>query len=524
MATQWEKLCGDTSRFAVKVSFAPDPDEGEAIDPDVSVSWGGFQIWVHGRNLCAHQEEGERIEFAHWYLLPLFEWFVAHWNPLLHEERLPARNAAESAWASLRETRFPPPAVDLDEHRAQAWEHDWQQWWRRHALRAAQEGGLFPDVLLRRCRDAIEVSWGSTPRFGMPGHFVFEAAASGCAALEPRHVAEPVHDLLTDAGEYLASIAPDSDRIRTLNRGVRALRTPHKEERLGWLAGLGMDAGAVRTGWSRVRSYVREHSQTLRRSMLATSGDSKLVVEGACQAALMFGTLAPDVRKDDVLQLAEVMQTLHQPTEPSSPSPITSMCRAVPLDHSEGPAWYQGYRLAEDFHEQLGVAGAREGGVDVDRVLVELGVQVLDLDLTDKTIRGVAIAGPRYRPGIACNRINPFNRQAFGKRFTIAHELCHLLFDRDAGQRLAVASGPWAPVGIERRANAFAAMFLMPIDLVRDAVAALSEPLESQSGVMAVASRLDTGFTSTLRHLKNLGFIDEHDEQRISAEHHSSIH
>lgn len=67
---------------------------------------------------------------------------------------------------------------------------------------------------------------------------------------------------------------------------------------------------------------------------------------------------------------------------------------------------------------------------------------------------------------ILVNLRNSANAHTFGRRFTLAHEFCHLLFDRDVGAHLAIASGPWAPHDVERRANAFAAMFLMPNGLV----------------------------------------------------------
>lgn len=111
MTVQWERLAGDTGRFWIRLAFAPDPDDGRAVAPDMSHSWGSFQLWVDGRNLCAHSEEGERIESVHWYLLPLMEWLARNWNSLLHEERLPVKNVGGNAWASLRRTRFPPVAV-----------------------------------------------------------------------------------------------------------------------------------------------------------------------------------------------------------------------------------------------------------------------------------------------------------------------------------------------------------------------------------------------------------------------------
>ena len=523
MPIRWEKLAGDTSRFAVKMAFAPDPDDGQGMDPDVSVSWGGFQLWVEGKNLCAHQEEGERTDYVHWYLLPLVEWFARQWNPLLHEERLPARNVADTAWASLRQTRFPPPAIELEEGSASAWESAWHGWWRRHAIRAAREGGLFPDVVLRRSRDEIEVSWGGSRSQGMPRHFSFDAG-SGFASFRPGEVAEPLYDVVSGAGEYLACLAPESERLRKLNRKIRALRTPNREERLGWLAGLGVDERAVRQGWKRVKRHLAERPKTHQSSMLAASGHSKLVVEGACHAALMFGTVAPDIRKEDVLQLADAMIEFHLPTDHASKARITSICQAVPVDDSGGPPWSQGYRLAEELHEHLDSEFAAGDSVDIERMLARLGVRVVNLNLTDEAIRGVAIAGPRYRPGIACNGRSRFNVHPFGRRFTLAHELCHLLFDRGTEQRLAIASGPWAPISIERRANAFAAMLLMPTEMVRRAVSARSAPLESQAEVAVVARRMNTGFISTLSHLKNLGFIDETTEQQIEAERQSYIY
>ena len=176
MATHWERLAGDTSAFAIKIAFMDDPDEGSGASSDESLSWGAFQLWVDGWNLCAHLEEGERVEWAHWYLLPLLEWFVREWNPLLHEERLPCE-AADEAWAGLRETRFPLPA--LDEARRSMWESSWHGWWSRHAMHAAREGGIFPDVVFRRFQDSIELSWGDSRGQGVPNHVTFAVRPGG---------------------------------------------------------------------------------------------------------------------------------------------------------------------------------------------------------------------------------------------------------------------------------------------------------------------------------------------------------
>jgi hypothetical protein len=105
MTVRWEKFTGSTDVFAIRLSFSPDPDEGIAIDPDESASWGRLQLWVKGQDLCAHVDQGELLEGVHWYMLSFLEWLVAAWNPLLHEERLPNRNIGDTAIESLAITR-----------------------------------------------------------------------------------------------------------------------------------------------------------------------------------------------------------------------------------------------------------------------------------------------------------------------------------------------------------------------------------------------------------------------------------
>ena len=347
MATHWERLAGDTSAFAIKIAFMDDPDEGQGASADVAHSWGAFQIWVNGWNLCGHLEEGERIESAHWYLLPLLEWFVRQWNPLLHEERLPCEPADE-AWAGLRGTRFPPPA--LDEARESAWESAWHGWWSRHAIQAAREGGIFPDVIFRRVQDSIEVSWGDSRSQGVPNHVNF-VLRPGAVRFEPKSVAEPLYDALEGAAAYLSSVAPRSSRISDLKRAVRRLRTRQKDSRVMWLAGLGVDKESVRRGWNRFKRQIAALPKPQQNVLLATSGRSQLVVEGSCHGALMFGSLAPNVAKSDVMVLAESLLGLT--SRDGESEAMASRCRAEPVGDSDDLPWQQGYALAEELQNDL---------------------------------------------------------------------------------------------------------------------------------------------------------------------------
>ena len=519
MTIRWERLAGDTRVFALRMAFAPDPDDGRYIHPEVGLSWGSFQIWVEGRNLCAHLEEGERIDSVHWYLLPVLEWFTRHWNPLLHEERLPVKTEGDTGWTSLHATRFPPQAIEDDEQRASEWESAWQDWWIRHALRAAREGGLFPDVVIRRYRDSVEVSWGPIRSEGAPYRFDSTESA-GFSRLPPQAVAEPLHAMLSGASEHLSSLASESCRIEALSRNLQALgdSSGHDEDydqRLMWIAGLGTNELTVRAGWQRALSHLAGLAEAPRRAMLEV-WESPLVVTGSCQAALMFGSVAPDIREQDVLHLAQTMVDLYSPDGDSAA--IRTICHAAPIEEPLPPAWSQGYELAEELHERFDGKFIEDESVDIEGLIETLGVTIEELGLSDDRVRGVAIAGPQHRPGIVVNSRHVVNTDSAGRRFTLAHELCHLLFDREAGRRLAIASGPWAPRDVERRANAFAAMLLMPVSLVQRAVSRLTVSLATREGVLMVRDQLQVGRSSVLSHLKNLGFIDESDQQRIEDE------
>ena len=521
MTTRWERLAGDTGVFALKLAFASDPDAGRGIDPETGASWGSFQIWVRGRNLCAHREENERIDSVHWYLLPLLEWFARNWDPLLHEERLPAKNEGETAWESLQATRFPPPAIEDDEGKASTWESGWHGWWSRHALQAARDGGLFPDIVFRRLRDRIEVSWGAVRTAGMPDHYRFTESERGADCLPPQSVAEPLHDVLSQAREYLSSKIPDSKRIETLKRKLRGLKAAGKarddarERRLAWLAGLGTTGRGVRAGWRRAVENLSDLEAPPRQAMLKTL-ETPLAITGSCHAALMFGSLAPDVTEADVLKLARATVGLHAPG--GEAAAMGGMCRGSAHRGVRLPPMGPGIRIGRGgpraFRRRLR-AGER---VDAERLIEALGVHIDELKLSDEKVRGVSIAGPQHRPGIFVNGRHASNGHEAGRRFTLAHELCHLLFDREQGRALAVASGPWAPRAIEQRANAFAAMLLMPASLVKRTLAKLAGAVDTKEVVNAMAERLGAGRRPVLNHLANLGFVDETDRRQLEGQ------
>ena len=203
---------------------------------------------------------------------------------------------------------------------------------------------------------------------------------------------------------------------------------------------------------------------------------NELVITGAAQAALMFGSLSPSIDATDARKLAEKLVQFYDPSGESSD--LSRFVQDVPVEWSDERAWKQGYQLAESCLEAMDGSFGGEVPVPVERFFDYFGITVERIELHDRSIRAVALAGPRHRPAVLVNENVPY-RSAQTRRFTLAHELCHILHDRNYGARLALASGPWAPVDVEKRANAFAAMLLMPADLVRSVVRNLTTRLDS---------------------------------------------
>jgi Zn-dependent peptidase ImmA (M78 family) len=513
MGTRWQLQLGNTTRFALLIAFEDDPDDGAGATREMAASWGAFQIWVRGQNLCAHTEEGETVTSVHWYLLPMLEWIAENWQPLLHEEKLPVRNAADDASEALYCTAL--PAVTMAEDAARSWETNWYAWRSRHALEACREGGLFPDVVFRRFRDRVEVSWGEAQLAGAPQDFKF-LSSRGVERLVPNDVAAPLFNVLQSAVQFLADEFSASARLKSLVQRVEMIRSVSNDERLAWMVGLGQTWSEMRGNWNLLRKQVSKIPNAANALWENLHGD--LVAEGSCQVALMFGSSAPMLQMEDVLQLAQRGIEQYVPSGHVEPRSLTRLVREqfVPLDRRV--AFEDGYRLAEEFLQLFKVDLENSEQVDVEAILRRLKIDVDNLKLRDSGIRAIAMAGPHHRTAIMVNTNNIFNSGSAGRRFTLAHELCHILHDRDVGRELSLISGPWAPLAIERRANAFAAMLLMPVLLVKRAISELSMHEDTAEGVRTIARRLGTSASATVEHVGNLQQWDDATRERVRAE------
>lgn len=483
---------GDKEHFAVRIELLPDPDEGRFSSPEETLSWGRFDIWVQGRNLCAPHG-------ATWYLLPLFEWFVRNWDALFHESKLPVLSDNESSpWAQRDgDTRSFPYLSDDEADRRESL---WYEWSLRHALRSAAEGGIFPDILLLREEGCARFSWGPPPSAGMPSECVFEHFR-GDASLPLNAVCVPLFEALrTISGSMVqrarASALKDLPRLTALQENVKGLRLVEPEERLIWLSGI---AHTLEDARRKVAMLKDSLGDSFAAFALDGLSPNELVLEGSSLASMMYGSTAPEIGEKDVLLLARSVMAL----PPSDVQPPR-----LPASESSSIPFLEGYETADLLHEHLRTNTTNPHAIDIEAILRTLRVHTDSISLDDETIMGAAVSRFGCAPAILVNEQHKKNRTPQGRRFTLAHELCHLLLDHEHGRPLAVASGPWAPRFVEKRANAFAAMFLMPKTMLDSMAAECSD----DALVDAVAERLKAGKRSTKWHLINLGFLPEDEE------------
>jgi len=500
---------GDREKFFFQFAFEPPADPDFVASEEEALTWGSFQLWADGRNLCRHAVGTEESQSVYWHLLPFMEWLVEHWDYLFHEQRPPIRNAAQFAWHSLAETNSPL-----------ALEHggDWDfataarnaEWSARHSITTCREGGLFPEVIFRRFWSDVEISWGDKPPPGAPAGFRF-VESGGAARLPVPLVAEPIHNVLAEAVRALRRSLPQNRKLALLGRKLADLRAPeHQPRRLAILAGLGEDAKQWARRWiSLQQALAKEFADTRGTLAQLFGGDAKnaLVVQGSCEGALMFGAAAPTLRERDVFNLAS--RLVKHSTGPTAEDKLAPYVSHRPPNPQTSMPWQEGYQLANEWAKLSRLDNSAQRLVDIESHLSSFGVNVDELTLEDEQVGGVAIARQKRNPLILLNGRNPRNQFPSGRRFSLAHELCHLLYDRRAGAELALISGPWAPIELEKRANAFAAMLLMPDASVERAFAGTvggpSKP--SFEDLLRAARNLQVSANALAHHLSNRGWI-----------------
>lgn len=488
---------GNKSEFALECRHLSESDI--AAEPEDSVgSWGAWRLWVAGINLCdirlkTSGETVESVQEVSWYLTPLFRWIIKNWTPLLHEKRLPGGGVVDRTSRSAREAylaMLESAGDDPDKFLP------WQEWAGRHSLRSASEGGIVPDVFFQRMEDEIEISWGDRIQ---PGGEAAVFMADGGVA---RASVDCVGNSLASAIEWFLI----SDQSLSFD----------------WMLELTSSWGEIKNdsiGISAISWYLdsRDEPGPLTRKIRAAlaSLEKKLQSPGSpwlgrlSPEVAMFGDLSPRITQQAAASL--LAEYFDARTDTADSETLKSLVSEQPAWVRSSP-WHNGYALAIEVLDEIDPAPkAVESRIEV--MLENLGVQVKEVRLGEHGPRGVALAGDGLRPTILVNRSHLKNEHR-GKRFTLAHELCHILFDRSAARPLTHTSTPWASPSVEQRANAFAAMLLMPP--TRAKLPSRRKLTDLKEEIGKLANKLKVSRTALRQHLANIDEISQAEFDYVS--------
>lgn len=489
-------IFGDVGQFSFQFRFRADPDSGEDSPNGSSASWGDFRIIVKSVNLCesvgvVDSAEGSQkivVDSVTWYLLPLFRWIAKNWDPLFHEYKFPDTidtgknpNTAYNVY-----DRYESVLCDVESPKGLKQFGKWQKWWKRHALREASDGGIFPDIFIRRFGNDVELSWGDRKWPGMPEEY--HLAKPGACILPISEVATALYGVLSKARDILQGCCPDSEDVKEFANFVSMIPRTPLEKRSMWFA---------ETAWA--EKYIKKFKKVLDAFQNNIVGE--LFIEEFSPVKVMFGSVSPKINKKDIETILRWLEKVIGCCPGDIDSKYSS---ASQIDFLVRPA-DDGYVLADVFLEEFG--RRFEDFVDVKEIYSQLGIGFDNIELDDINIRAISFVVAGFLPIVAVNLNCRFNHGEEGYRFTLAHELCHILHDRRHGQSLAIVSGPWAPIELEKRANAFAAMLLMPRKLIEKKIESDDLFLDNITDITKLAVSFKTSRKSAFEHLTNLGFI-----------------
>lgn len=342
-------------------------------------------------------------------------------------------------------------------------------WWSRHAIRAADED--LPNIFFERQADELVVSWDalstSSRLFSIP---------NGEEVL-PVNFAVPVLRELVRA-RLGATRLDEAERSRLL--------TATSSDAAGGYAALTHYKPSIDKFWLNRYGFSDDDA---RRFVLA--GTSRHPVVGLLRTSQDSSIAAKDY--EQVLRLLE-------PSTAQSYQKLLEVAKGISAAVDVREPWESGYRLAALVREKLGKS--ESDPFDVEAEVRELGIKVFDVRLVDHTVLGACVGSPTYGPLIVLNPLCPDASGPSGRRITLAHELCHLLFDRSRMLSLARFEGLGASSDrlLEMRANAFAVELLVPMStLIKEDGAVFTD-----EELTPVSVERQVSLTALTRHAANL--------------------
>lgn len=480
-------IFGRQETFAIEVSALGKGPSGD--EPVAAATWTALKLFVRGKNLFRNlKQDDDRVSNAvNWPSVFLARWLVHSWGAVFHTPAWPtpatARNARDVAAlldGDLIDNDGDDDLLDTRDEFVQT-----------HSLRAAAAGAAMPDIWLSRDGDVVCVAWSDS----WEGDIYFPLAR-GEADVPAGDFADAVKGFVAWVRETLgeADIAEALADIAFFDEWLRAFDRP-----AGAHAALVSEVGLSEESLERVRQLAGVDTnaelfqlapQWFESGTLADVRDSPIAVAFRC--------VAPVLTAEDLVRVRTTF--LGAGYNLRSFEKLSALASSVTPPMREQHDHVRGYHLARGLRTRLGNTSEF---LDVDDLVSTLGIPVVDLELSDPSVDGGCVCDNDHGPVIFTNPRSTRSATSWGKRVVLAHELCHLLFDREDARPIGILSGPWAPPRVERVANAFAIELLLPLAGIVATVGPAWHGTTDQQ-LEALMEKYGLGLTAVSEHVRNM--------------------
>lgn len=394
-------------------------------DYPAGLGWADFSVSVAGIPVWAGPESGH----VRWTLVDLLSGLARIWPWLLLEDGYPLPIPADNPdhLCNKLEQRW----QDLPESVALAEEEQVYDFRQRHDLSMLMRGISLPPLwLIREGNDCV--IW--SPQLEQ----------------EVRQSHSEVMRTLEILGEKLCTLLQTSRNPRT-TAAIENWSKRNKAVKQGYLqitSGMELDelieiAGSVKDCEQLAHFFELENS-------LSEQG---IAPNELLMAARMTDGIIPlKEQRKLLLELKKIIAV--------DIAPLEQVSAIIPQLNEEQQPFEQGYQLANWLRNHLGLAP--DEAVEPRDIISDWQIPLENMRL-EASIDAVAVWGQKRGPAILINKSERSRASTHnGLRTTLAHEICHLLVDRQRAFPVVEVMGGKVSRRAEQRANAFAAELLLP--------------------------------------------------------------
>ena len=416
-------------RFEVKIDWI------DEVDGEPATTFAAISVYLD--NVIFWPAEGDSPEGAslEWYADQLLSHLVKYWKRLVLEQNYPIHIqpvAPSNAWscARARWSELPREIVLEEEDRLMAFD-------KAHNL-ANAFGGIFELGCFWVFREYNDITIDN--------------------GIQSKHIPyEIVVNALSIAGDRIA------DRLSKVGSGKwDAIIERWKGRDHG--DSLQMLKLATNISPSTLESLVNQRLLPLNDNVMEAAKETEVKV-----AARMAGALPADAIVE-VIQAVLTCQSVDAQVLDEWSEAVMARLNTNDMAYT----YEQGVTAADAMREILGIEDCVR--VDPFALFDQAGVVCYEMDLYPD-VDAVACWGPSHGPAVVINRSAKrlktnriaVMRNSAQARVTAAHELCHLLLDRNHMVSTVEVLGGRTPIAIEQRARAFAPAFLLPKSQARKA-------------------------------------------------------